>query len=212
MALTLVSEAIDAYAEAHTEPLPPLFEELRKETYEKMGQPQMQVGRVEGTFLKLLVKLSGARRAVELGMFTGYSALMIAEGLPEDGHLITCDVNPEAEAIAKRYFARSPYGKKIEVRMGPGLQTLRTLSPPFDLAFIDADKESYCDYYEALVPLLRSGGLIVADNTLWSGKVLEPKEESDRAIVRFNALVAKDARVEKVQLTVRDGMTLIRKK
>jgi caffeoyl-CoA O-methyltransferase len=209
---TLVPEAIEAYAAAHTEPPSTLFEELRKETYAKMSAPQMQVGAVEGAFLRLLVRISGAKRVLEIGMFTGYSGLMMAEGLPEDGELITCDVDPKAEAIAKRYFAKSPHGKKIQVRIGPALQTLKTLQAPFDLVFIDADKENYSNYYDAVLPLLRKGGLLVADNVLWSGRVLEPKDVTDRAIVAFNEKVAKDSRVEKVLLTVRDGMMLARKK
>ncbi|MEP6769591.1 MAG: class I SAM-dependent methyltransferase [Acidobacteriota bacterium] len=208
----LIPEAIDQYAEAHTEAVDPLFDELREETYRSMASPGMQVGRVEGMFLKSLVALSRARRALEIGMFTGYSGLMIAAGLPEGGELITCDVDPKAEAIARRYFDRSPHGSKIRIRMGPALGTLASLEPPFDFVFIDADKENYSRYYEAVLPLLPPGGLIVADNVLWSGKVLDPKEPTDRAIVAFNELVSSDPRVEKVMLTVRDGMFLIRKK
>jgi caffeoyl-CoA O-methyltransferase len=212
MALTLVPEAIEEYASAHTEPASPLFEQLRKETYAKMEMPQMQVGPIEGTFLRLLVRLAGAKRVLEIGMFTGYSALMMAEGLPEDGELITCEINPKAEEVARRYFAKSPDGKKIKIRMGPALQTIQTLSGPFDLVFIDADKENYPRYYDAVLPLLRAGGLIVADNVLWSGRVLKPKDQTDRAIVAFNEKVAKDTRVEKVMLTVRDGITLALKR
>jgi caffeoyl-CoA O-methyltransferase len=208
MSMTLVPEAIEAYATEHSEAVTPLFDALREETFSSMNYPEMQVGRLEGSFLRLLVKLSGARRALEIGMFTGYSGLMIAEGLPEDGTLITCDVDPKAEAIARRAFGKSPVGKKIEIRMGPALETLKTLKGPLDFVFIDADKENYLAYYEGVLPLLRMGGLIVADNTLWSGKVLAPKSESDHAIVKFNDAVARDARVDKVLLTVRDGMTL----
>jgi caffeoyl-CoA O-methyltransferase len=212
MTLTLVPEAIEDYAAAHTEAPSPLFEKLREETYATMTLPQMQVGPIEGSFLRLLVRISGAKRVLEIGMFTGYSTLMMAEGLPEDGELITCDVDPKAEAMAKRYFAHNPHGKKIQVRMGPALETIKTLKGPFDMVFIDADKESYSDYYDAVVPLLRQGGLLVADNVLWSGRVLRPKEETDRAIVAFNDKVAKDKRMEKVLLTVRDGMMLAVKK
>jgi caffeoyl-CoA O-methyltransferase len=208
MSMTLVPEAIEAYAADHSEPVAPLFEALREETYASMQFPGMQVGRLEGNFLRLLVKLSGAKHALEIGMFTGYSGLMIASGLPEDGTLITCDVDPKAEAIARRAFAKSPVGRKIEIRMGPALQTLKTLKGPLDFVFIDADKENYLAYFEAVLPLLRRGGLLVADNTLWSGKVLAPKSASDQAIVDFNDRVAKDARVDKVLLTVRDGMTV----
>jgi len=210
--MTLVPEAIESYAAEHSEPVAPLFEALREETYASMKSPNMQVGRIEGNLLRLLVRLSGAKHALEIGMFTGYSGLMIAAGLPEDGTLITCDVDPKAEAIARRAFAKSPVGKKIEIRMGPALETLKTLRGPLDFVFIDADKENYLAYYEAVVPLLRKGGLLVADNTLWSGKVLAPNSASDHAIVAFNAAVAKDTRVDKVLLTVRDGMTLALKR
>jgi len=137
---------------------------------------------------------------------------MMAEGLPEDGKLITCDINPEAEAIARRYFAESPHGHKIEVRMGPALETIATLQEPLDLVFIDADKTNYMNYYEAVLPLLRSGGLIVADNVLWSGRVLDPQDDDSRAIVAFDDHVQADSRVDNVCLTVRDGMMLIRKR
>jgi len=206
--MTLVPEAIEEYAQAHTESVAPLFDALREETFASMKSPNMQVGRLEGNFLRLLVKLSGAKRALEIGMFTGYSGLMIASGLPEDGTLITCDVDPKAEAIARRAFAKSPVGRKIEIRMGPALETLKTLKGPLDFVFIDADKENYLAYYEAVLPLLKKGGFLVADNTLWSGAVLKPKTASDLAIVAFNDAVAKDSRVDKVLLTVRDGMTL----
>jgi caffeoyl-CoA O-methyltransferase len=145
-------------------------------------------------------------------MFTGYSGLSMASALPDDGELITCDVDPKAEAIAKRYFARSPHGKKIQVRMGPALETIRSLKDPLDLVFIDADKENYPAYYDAVFPLVRQGGLIVADNALWSGRVLDPKADSDRAIVAYNQKVSSDPRVTKVMLTVRDGMFLALKK
>jgi caffeoyl-CoA O-methyltransferase len=145
-------------------------------------------------------------------MFTGYSGLMIASGLPEDGELVTCDVDPKAQEIARRYFARSPHGRKITIRMGPALETIRALKGPLDFVFIDADKQNYTAYYDAVVPLLSPRGLIVIDNVLWSGKVLAPKEETDRAIVAMNDHVAKDPRVEKVLLTVRDGMMLVRRK
>ena len=148
---------------------------------------------------------------LELGTFTGYSALMMAEGLPDDGELVTCDIDQNAAAMAQEFFSRSPHGKKIHLRMGPALETLKSLQGPFDLAFIDADKERYVDYYDALVPLIRPNGLIVADNTLWSGKVVDPQDASTRAIVAFNARVTADPRVENVLLSVRDGVMLARK-
>ena|SRR5215211_1163351 len=206
--VTLVPDAIEAYAEAHTEKPAPLLVALAKETRERMQQAQMQVGPLEGAFLRMLVRLVRARRVLEVGMFTGYSALMMAEGLPQDGELITCDIDPEAESIARRYFTASPHGRKIRVRMGPALETMKTVNGPFDLVFIDADKENLIAYYERALALVPPRGLIAVDNTLWSGRVLQPKSESDRAVATFNEHVAKDARVEKVLLTVRDGVTL----
>lgn len=211
-AMNLISEAIESYATQSSEPVGPLFEKLRDETRAKMTSYGMQVGPLEGTFLRMLVKLSRAKRALEIGMFTGYSGLMIAEALPDDGELITCDIDPKAEEMARRYHAQSPHGRKIHVRMGPALETIATLKGPFDFVFIDADKENYARYYDAVLPLVPAGRLIVADNTLWSGRVLKPEQESDRAIVAFNQKVAKDPRVEKVLLTVRDGMTLMIKR
>ncbi len=210
--LTLVPPEIEEYAQAHTEPPDPLFEELREKTYARMRAPQMQVGRLEGTFLRLLVKLVRARRVLELGTFTGYSALMMAEGLGDDGELVTCDIDPNAQAMAREIFSRSPHARKIQLRMGPALETLKSLEGPFDLAFIDADKQNYSAYYDAIVPLLRSGGLLVADNTLWSGRILNPQSPDDHALVAFNKKVAADPRVDKVLLTVRDGMMLALKR
>jgi caffeoyl-CoA O-methyltransferase len=209
---SFINEAVEQFAHDHTEPESDLFLRLRDETYRDMNCPQMQVGRIEGRFLKMLVRLTGARRILEIGMFTGYSALMMAEGLPEDGKIITCDVDPKAEAIASRYFAESPNGRKIEIRMGPALDTIRTLSGPLDMVFIDADKGNYSNYYEAVLPLVKAGGLIVADNVLWSGRVLHPESPDDHAIVAFDNLVQSDPRVENVCLTVRDGMMLAWKK
>ena len=209
--LTLVPEQIEAYARDHTTPEPDLLDELRKETYARMALPQMQVGRLEGTLLRMLVRLTRARRVLEIGMFTGYSALMMAEGLPEDGCLITCDIDPEAEAMARSFFARSPHGHKIEIRMGPALETLKTLEGSFDLVFIDADKANYPTYYEAVVELVPRGGLIVIDNALWSGAVLDPQDEDSRAIARVAEVVQGDPRVENALLTVRDGMLLARR-
>ena len=206
--LTIVPEKIEAYCRDHSTPENPELRPLVQETLSSTEWPQMQVGHLEGNLLRLLVRLTGAKRVLELGTFTGYSALLMAEALPEDGKLITCDIDPEATAIAKKHWARFPHGRKIELRLGPALETIRGLSGPLDLVFIDADKESYIDYWDALVPKLRAGGLIVADNVLWSGKVLKPEDESDRAIAAFNERVRKDDRVEQVMLSVRDGMTL----
>ena len=211
--MNLLDPALDTYTHDHTTPRTPIFDALREKTYASMKSPHMQVGRVEGALLAMLCRLMGARRVLEVGTFTGFSALSMAEALPEDGELITCDVDPEATAIARSFFDRSPHGHKIQIRLGAAIETIRSLPDvPFDLAFIDADKTSYTDYYEAILPRLRPGGLIVGDNTLWSGKVLAPREESDHAIVRFNDHVNADPRVENVLLSVRDGMMLAYKR
>jgi caffeoyl-CoA O-methyltransferase len=207
-----IDPAVEQFARDHTEPESELHVRLREETYRVMDRPQMQVDVIEGRFLKMLVRLTGAHTILEIGTFTGYSALMMAEGLPDDGRLITCEVNPKAEAIARRYFSESPHGRKITIRMGPALETIKTVSGPLDLVFIDADKANYSNYYEASLPLLKPGGLIVADNVLWSGKVLDPKDADDHAMVAFDRMVQSDPRIENVCLTVRDGMMLARKR
>lgn len=209
--LTLVSPEIDAYALAHsTQKHHDLLARLAEETRAASDWPQMQVGAIEGRLLSLLVRLTGARRAVEIGTFTGCSALHIADALPEDGKLTTLDVEPKTTAIASRYVAEAGLAHKVDFRMGQAAHILPTLDAPFDFAFIDADKVNYGVYWELLVPRMRSGGLIVADNVLWSGKVLQPEAESDHALVAFNERVRNDPRVEQVMLTVRDGVTLAR--
>ena len=207
----LVAPEIEEYAHSHTTPEPALLAELREATYAEMDLPQMQVGLVEGSFLNLLVAITGALRVVEVGMFTGYSALMMAAALPEEGRLITCDVDPQAEAMARKYFSRSPHGDKIEIRMGPALETLPKIEGPLDLVFIDADKTGYAAYYEILVEKMLPGGLLVLDNMLWSGEVLDPGDDDARALAEMARRVNDDPRVENVLLTVRDGMMLARR-
>jgi len=208
----IVNEEIEQYAAEHTSPDGELFERLAEETRAKTSAPQMMVGRIEGQFLARLVRLSGAKRILELGTFTGYSSISMASALPAGGHIITCDVDPDATAIARRYMDESGYGDRIETRLGPALETIEALEGSFDLVFIDADKPNYISYYEAVLPLLSENGLIVADNVLWSGRVLERDgDDSTRAIKEFNEHVRADSRVTSVMLTVRDGMTLIQK-
>ena len=208
----IVEPQVEEYAEAYTTPDGELFERLAEETRAKTTAPQMMVGRIEGRFLATLVALSGARRILEFGTFTGYSSISMASALPPDGKVITLDVDPEATAIARRYMDESGHGDKIEIRLGPALETLKDVAGPFDLIFIDADKENYVNYYEAALPLLADNGLLIADNVLWSGRVVEDGgDESTRAIKEFNEHVGDD-RVAAVMLTVRDGMTLIRKR
>lgn len=210
--MQIVDPRLERYAEEHSGDVLPLFERLEKETLERMKSPQMLSGRTEGQLLALLVRMLGARRALEVGMFTGYSALMIASALPDDGELITMDVDPDAEAVARRYFAESPHGAKIRIRMGPALDTLGSLEGPFDFAFVDADKKSYPLYYDRVMELLRPGGLVAVDNVLWSGAVLDPQDAEAKAIHALNERVHADSRVDHVLLTVRDGILLARKR
>lgn len=211
--MELVSKAIERYAEDHTDPLSGLLAELVRETKENTPEPQMLTGAVEGKFLQMLVRISGARRVVEVGTFTGFSALMMAEGLPDDGEIVTLEISGEYAGIALRYFARSPVGGRIKLLQGPAIDSLRLMdSESADFLFIDADKPSYPLYYEEGMRILRPGGLMVADNALWSGRVLAPEDEDARAITRLNEMARNDNRAEKVLLTVRDGIYLLRKK
>ena len=214
MALTLVPDEIDAYAAAHTTPLPPLIAELIATTEKETGAlAGMLSGQLVGTLLQTLIFATGAKRVLEIGMFTGFSAQMMAAALPADGKLITCDINPKTIAIAKSFFERSPDGHKIEVCEGPALETIASLAgTQFDFVFIDANKGDYINYYEAALPLLAPNGIIAVDNVLWSGKVLDPKQPDDHAIVAFNEHVQHDARVANVILTIRDGVMLIRRR
>jgi caffeoyl-CoA O-methyltransferase len=209
----IVDAQVEEYAEEHTSPDGELFERLAEETRAETTAPQMMVGRIEGQFLATLVRLRGARRILELGTFTGYSSISMASALPPDGSIITCDVDPKATAIARRYMDESGYGDRIEIRLGPALESIETLEGPFDLVFIDADKPNYKAYYEAVLPLLAENGLVIADNVLWSGRVVEEDgDESTLAIKDFNEHVKNDPRVASVMLTVRDGMLLIRRR
>ena len=207
--MEFLDEKIEEYAFNHTSYEGNLLKRLEEETYEKLEIPQMTTGRIEARFLKLLARLVGAKRILEIGTFAGYSALSMAEALPEDGELITCEIDPAAIVFAKRYFDLSPHGKKIALLEGAALDSLKSISGPFDMAFIDADKENYSNYYEAILPMIRYGGLIAVDNVLWSGRVLDPKDKSDKAIHQFNERVIQDKRVESVMLTVRDGLNCI---
>ena len=212
MPLTLVPAEIEAYAAAHTTPMPPLLDELAAATQERFGLlAGMLSGQTVGTLLQMLLFASSAKRVLEIGMFTGLSAQMMAAALPYDGRVMTCDVNPKAIATAKEFFARGPHARKIEAREGPALDTMKSLAPGFDLVFIDADKGNYIHYHEAALPLLAPRGIIAVDNVLWSGRVLDPKEPDDRAIVAFNDHVSADPRVAQVMLTVRDGVMLVRR-
>jgi len=208
----LVSEDIEDYAAAHTTPPEALLAELAEETRATLQSPQMLTGTIEGRVLELLVHGLQAERVLELGTYSGYSSLSMAAGLPPDGRIDTCEVEEEHAEVARRYIARSPYADRITVHLGPALDTIAQLEGDFDFVFIDADKVNYLNYYEAVLPRLSPKGLIAADNTLWSGRVIDETDESEdtRAIKEFNDHVRSDPRVTSVMLTVRDGVTLIR--
>lgn len=208
----LVDERIDTYAFEHTTPEPELLQSLAERTRREMKDPQMLTGRVEGRLLKLLVQLCRPKRVFEVGTFTGYSALSMAEGLEEGAKIITCEIDAAAEKVAREAFDASPFGHRIEIRMGPALDTIRALSEPVDLSFIDADKERYPEYYEEILERTRPGGLLVLDNMLWSGRVVEPADEIARTLAALNGKIAGDDRVENVLLTVRDGVQVVRKR
>ena len=203
---SLLRDGLDAYAAIHTGPVPEIYERLRVETLRDAEIPQMQVGTLVGRFLMLISRIVGAKRAVEVGTFTGYSSLCIAEGMQPGGELITCDIDEVTTAMAQRYWDEAEWGSRISLRLGPALETLATVEGPLDLAFIDADKVNYSNYWEAIVPKMRQGGVIIVDNVLWSGEVLNPKEESAEAIHTLNERVVADTRVDHALLTLRDGL------
>jgi caffeoyl-CoA O-methyltransferase len=210
--MDIVDKRIELYASEHCQEEPELLKKLSQETRDTLPSSRMLTGRIEGRLLKLLALLIGARRILEIGTFSGYSALSMAEALPENGELITCDVNPICLAVARKYFNESPHGGKIRVEEGPALDTIARLEGPFDMVFIDADKPNYSNYYEAVLPLVRKRGLIAIDNVLWSGRVLNPDSVFDKAIVALNKKVQSDERVDQVMLTVRDGLYLALKR
>jgi caffeoyl-CoA O-methyltransferase len=209
----IVPEEIEAYAAAHTTPPEELLAELAEETKATLRSPQMLTGPIEGRLLELLVHGIEAKRVLELGTYSGYSSLSMAAGLAEGGHIDTCEVDEKHAEVARRYIERSQYADRITVHLGPALETIERLGGEFDFVFIDADKVNYGAYYEALLSRLTPHGLMAIDNTLWSGRVLDESDDSEdtRAIRELNDRIASDPRVTAVQLTVRDGVTLIRR-
>jgi caffeoyl-CoA O-methyltransferase len=212
----IVPEDIERYVDEHTTAEPEHLAALAEETRERLNAPQMMSGHVEGRLLETLVLATGARRVLEFGTYSGYSALSMAAALPADGKVVTLEVSAEHAEFARRHFARHPHGERIELHLGPAIESLKELGDEqFDLVFIDADKGGYIDYYEAALERLADRGLIVVDNTLWSGRVVPERDdgsESTAALRRFNEHVAGDERVVCVMLTVRDGVTLIRRR
>jgi caffeoyl-CoA O-methyltransferase len=210
--IPLFDGKLEAYALDHTSEEPELLKQLVRETEATMKSSQMLTGTVQATLLKLLVGMIGAKRVLEVGMFTGYGTLMMATALPEEGKILTCEMNPEAESLARRFFSQSSHGHKIEIHMGPALETIPAMKGLFDFIFIDADKKNYTAYYELCLERLRPEGIMAVDNVLWSGKVLDPRDEDSRAIAELNDRIQGDDRVENVLLPIRDGMTIVRKR
>ena len=210
----LVPSEIEAYAEAHSVPESDVCCRLREETYRSIDFPQMVVGPLEGAFLKMMAQIVGAKRVLEIGTFTGYSALAFAEVLPSDGQVITCDIDPDSTALAQRYWAQSEHGNKILLKLGSALETMDELQGLFDLIFIDADKTNYVNYYRRGLELLSSTGVMLIDNVLWNGDVIihPPPDDSTAAIQELNRTVAGDQNVTAVLVTIRDGVLVIRKK
>ncbi len=212
---TTLDPSLYEYLLANRTPDDDIVRELRDETARLGGHADMQISPDQATFLRILVNAIGSRRAIEVGTFTGLSALAIARGLPPGGHLLCLDVSEEWTKVARRYWAKAGVAERIELRVGPAAETLRALpeSPPYDFAFIDADKKGYPVYWEEILRRLRPGGLVAVDNVLWDGDVVRPMKRGEdvEAIRRFNDMARADARVESVMLPVADGLTLARK-
>ena len=210
-----MDDVIEHYIDSHTDAVSPLLQELMEETETVTGRSRWSIGKVEGKLMQLLIRLSGVRQAVEIGTFTGYSALLIAEALPDDGVVTTCEANERFAEIARRYFRKSPHAGKIHLQFGPALESLKEMSDgQTGFVFIDADKPSYGDYFDEALRILAPGGLIMVDNVFWRCKIFKKNitNENAKAIAAFNEKVMREDRVEKVMLSVRDGVYLIRKK
>lgn len=215
MTLTLVSEAVEAYARAHTSAPAAHLEAVAAETRETLTDPQMLTGPIEGGLLAMLVFLARPRLVLELGTYSGYSALSMAATLPAEARIVTCEIDDAHADVAERHIAAAGQAERISVRRGPALETITALSDPVDLAFVDADKTGYLDYYEAILPRLSEHGVMAIDNVLWSGRVAAPESADDasstRALRAFNDHVQADTRSVNVMLTVRDGLALVRR-
>lgn len=216
MKFTPLTPELYRYVLEHGQNHDPLLAELAAETEQLGALSLMQIAPEQGTFMSLLARSIGARSAIEIGTFTGYSAICIARGLPPDGRLICCDVNEEWTAIARRYWEKAGLADRITLRLGPAIDTIRSLpaQAAFDFAFIDADKISYRDYYEALLPHMRPNGLVLFDNVLWMGQVADAHDASEdtRVMRDLNAFIARDPRVQAVMISVADGLTIARKR
>lgn len=208
-----ISEDLEDYVANHSQAEPELLTKLNKETYQKIMQPRMLSGHFQGRVLSMLSKIIRPKHILEIGTYTGYAALCLAEGMQENGSLDTIDINEELVSIQNKYFEASPWKNQIFAHLGDALKIIPKLNKKFDLVFIDADKENYINYFHLIVPMMNKGGIILSDNVLWSGKVLEPiseKDTSTQVLVEYNKLINDDARVETVLLPIRDGLTVTR--
>jgi caffeoyl-CoA O-methyltransferase len=208
-----ISQELEDYIEQHSEKEPQLLAALNKETYQKILLPRMLSGHFQGRVLSMLSKLIRPVNILEIGTYTGYSALCLCEGMQENGQLHTIDIKEELIDFQRKHFDKSPWGKQITQHLGEAVDIIPTLDVKFDLVFIDADKENYINYFELIVPKMNKGGIILSDNVLWSGKVLEPlnpKDVSTKILLEYNKLLKEDPRVETVLLPIRDGLTVSR--
>jgi caffeoyl-CoA O-methyltransferase len=210
--MDIINEGLQSYSEKHTSEENDLLKAINRNTHANVMRPRMLSGHLQGRVLSMISHMLRPSRILEIGTYTGYSALCLAEGLQDDGKLITIDINEELEELVKRSFAASPLRTKLDFRIGDARQIIPGLHETFDLVFIDADKESYYTYFELVLEKVRPGGIILADNVLWSGKVLDAKPDKDTvAITEFNRRIQQDQRVENVLLPIRDGIMMIRK-
>ncbi len=210
--MKFLPEALDQYVTDHTSQEPEVLQELNRETQQKIMKPQMLSGHVQGTFLRMMSNMIRPQTIVEVGTYTGYSAICLADGLVEGGVLHTIDNNEELEDMARHYFQKAGLSDVIHLHIGDASETIPSLAGPFDLVFIDADKVNYSTYYDLVIERMRPNGIILADNTLWSGKVVDEEQDEDtRALVAFNDKVQADNRVENVLLSIRDGVMMMRK-
>jgi len=209
-------EKIDDYVVAHSEDEPELLQQLTRETYQKILQPRMLSGHYQGRVLSMISKLVNPKCILEIGTYTGYSALCLAEGMQPNGELHTIDINEELVDFQRTYFNKSGYGKQIHQHLGNALEVIPNLNKTFDLVFIDADKENYTNYFHLIIERLNTGGIILSDNVLWSGKILDKtfkkEDTSTPALIEYNTLLKTDNRIDTVMLPIRDGLTISRKK
>ncbi len=211
--MSFIPEIIENYISNHTQSEPKLLQQLNKETWQKVLNPRMLSGAYQGRVLSLLSKLISPKTILEIGTYTGYSALCLAEGLSTKGKLITIDKNEELEDFSKKYFQKSAYKNNIQQIIGNAVEVIPTLNNTFDLVFIDADKTNYTTYFDLVIDKMNTGGIIISDNVLWSGKVVEelnPKDKDTEAIISYNKKLAEDKRIETVMLPIRDGLTVSR--